>query len=80
MLVKWSRPTYGSFHFKQQKSKFLEIKAPQLLPKIIDGSKKTHPLSDNAAKVIGLKAGTPVSLAYLDGLCSFLGSGGYEST
>ena len=49
-----------------------------LLPNIIDGSKETHPLSDNAAKITGLKAGTPVSLAYLDGLCSFLGSGGYD--
>ena len=47
-------------------------KRRSLFPEIIDGSKVTYPLSDNAAKITGLKAGTPVSLAYLDGLCSFL--------
>ena len=53
-------------------------KRKSLLPKIIDGSKVTYPLSNNAAKMTGLKLGTPVSLGYLDGLCSFLGSGGYD--
>ena len=54
-------------------------KRRSLLPKIIDGSKITYPLSDNAAKITGLKAGTPVSLAYFDAPCSFLGSGGYDT-
>ncbi len=53
-------------------------KRRSLLPEIIDGSKTTHPLTENASKSTGLKSGTPVSLGYLDGLCSFLGSGGYD--
>ncbi len=53
-------------------------KRKYLLPEIVDGSKITHPLTEKASKITGLKSGTPVSLGYLDGLCSFLGSGGYE--
>ena len=74
--------SFGNFrtrHYDDEVIKNIGLqKRRSLLPKIIDGSKVTYPLSDNAAKIIGLKAGTPISLAYLDGLCSFLGSGGYD--
>lgn len=46
-----------------------------LLPEIIDGTQITHPLSADAAAVTGLKAGTPVSLGYVDMAMTALGAG-----
>ncbi|OYU18930.1 MAG: carbohydrate kinase [Rhodobacteraceae bacterium PARR1] len=46
-----------------------------LLPPILDGSQTTHPLTDTAARQTGLRAGTPVSLGYVDVVCTALGAG-----
>lgn len=46
-----------------------------LLPDILDGSQQTHPLTDQAAAATGLRAGTPVSLGYVDVVCTALGAG-----
>lgn len=46
-----------------------------LLPEIIDGSEQTRPLSAEAAAQTGLKAGTPVSLGYVDMVMTALGAG-----
>ncbi len=46
-----------------------------LLPPILDGSQTTHPLTDAAARQTGLCAGTPVSLGYVDVVCTALGAG-----
>lgn len=46
-----------------------------LLPPIFDGSQTTHPLTDAAARQTGLRAGTPVSLGYVDVVCTALGAG-----
>lgn len=46
-----------------------------LLPPIIDGSKQTFPLSNEAANQIGLHSGIPVSLAYVDMVMTALGAG-----
>jgi erythritol kinase (D-erythritol 1-phosphate-forming) len=46
-----------------------------MLPPIIDGSHLTHPLTHDAAAATGLLAGTPVSLAYVDVVCTALGAG-----
>jgi erythritol kinase (D-erythritol 1-phosphate-forming) len=46
-----------------------------LLPPILDGSRSTHPLTDAAARQTGLRAGTPVSLGYVDVVCTALGAG-----
>ncbi len=46
-----------------------------LLPPILDGSQTTHPLTDAAARQTGLRAGTPVSLGYVDVVCTALGAG-----
>ena len=74
--------SFGNFRTRNYDDEVIKYvgldKRKSLLPKIIDGSKVTYPLSNNAAKMTGLKLGTPVSLGYLDGLCSFLGSGGYD--
>ena len=49
----------------------------RLLPEIVDGSQRTHPLNEAAARATGLKAGTPVSLGYVDVACTALGGGIY---
>ena len=46
-----------------------------LLPQIIDGTETTHPLTDAAAAATGLRAGTPVSLGYVDMVMTALGAG-----
>ena len=46
-----------------------------LLPPILDGSQITHPLTEAAARETGLRAGTPVSLGYVDVVCTALGAG-----
>ncbi|WP_116134459.1 FGGY-family carbohydrate kinase [Tropicimonas sp. IMCC34043] len=46
-----------------------------LLPEIVDGSQITHPLTAAAAAEIGLPAGTPVALGYVDMVMTALGAG-----
>jgi erythritol kinase (D-erythritol 1-phosphate-forming) len=46
-----------------------------LLPPILDGSQTTHPMTADAAAQTGLRAGTPVSLGYVDVVCTALGAG-----
>lgn len=47
----------------------------RLLPIIVDGSLQSHPLGEEGAKATGLRAGTPVSLGYVDVVCTALGAG-----
>ena len=47
----------------------------RLLPEVLDGIATTHPLTEAAAAATGLKAGTPVSLGYVDVVCTALGAG-----
>lgn len=49
----------------------------RLLPPIIDGMTTHHALSAAAAARLGIPAGTPVVLGYVDVLCSALGVGLY---
>lgn len=46
-----------------------------LMPPIVDGSTTAHPLTAEAAKVSGLPEGLPVTLGYLDIMCSAMGAG-----
>ncbi|MCF3973497.1 FGGY-family carbohydrate kinase [Paracoccus salsus] len=48
-----------------------------LLPEIIDGTQITHKLTADAARQTGLRAGTPVSLGYVDMVMTALGAGVY---
>ena len=50
----------------------------RLLPAIVDGTRESHPLGAAAAAEIGLPAGLPVVLGYLDVLCTALGGGLYD--
>ena len=46
-----------------------------LLPEILDGAQDTRPLTAEAAALTGLRAGTPVSLGYVDMVMTALGAG-----
>lgn len=71
--------TFGNFRTRQYDDQVIESLGlgghRELLPDIIDGSEITHPLSQEAANLTGLKAGIPVSLAYVDMVMTALGAG-----
>jgi len=46
-----------------------------LMPPILDGAVQTHPLASDAAQAVGLRAGLPVSLGYVDVICTGFGAG-----
>lgn len=48
-----------------------------LLPPILDGTTTTHPLTPAAAAATGLRAGTPVTLGFVDMVMTALGAGVY---
>jgi erythritol kinase len=45
---------------------------------MLDGTEATHPLTADAARATGLRAGTPVCLGFLDVICTGLGGGLYD--
>lgn len=52
--------------------------ARRLLPDIVDGTEESHGLSAEAASLTGLKTGTPVTLGYVDVVCTGLGGGLFD--
>ena len=50
-----------------------------LLPDIVDGYREAHPLVDSVARATGLPAGLPITLGYVDVICSALGGGLYDA-
>lgn len=50
-----------------------------LLPPILDGAQQTHGLTASAAEATGLPQGLPVSLGYVDIMCSALGAGLHDA-
>ena len=71
--------TFGNFRNRQYDDVVIDAlgltKRRGLLPEIIDGTEVQHPLSPEAAAATGLRAGTPVSLAYVDMAMTALGAG-----
>jgi erythritol kinase len=71
--------TYGSWRHRAYSDITIDALglAPHrhLLPPIIDGSTTHHPLTEAAARRIGLTPGLPVVLGYIDTVCSGLGAG-----
>lgn len=71
--------TFGNFRTRQYDDLVVEALGlhgrKHLLPEIVDGTEQTHPLSREAAALTGLKAGTPVCLAYVDMVMTALGGG-----
>ena len=50
-----------------------------LLPRIVDGHREAHPLLETVARATGLPGGLPITLGYLDVICSALGGGLYDA-
>ncbi|MBS3647797.1 carbohydrate kinase [Pseudaminobacter sp. 19-2017] len=71
--------TFGNFRNRRYDDTVIEAlglrRRKGLLPEIIDGTLVTHPLADEAAAATGLRAGTPVSLGYVDMVMTALGAG-----
>ncbi|MEA2782970.1 MAG: hypothetical protein QOK29_4514 [Rhodospirillaceae bacterium] len=74
--------TFGDFRSRRYVPEILEqlelTGRRNLLPEMVEGSRQTHPLGPEAARVTGLPAGLPVSLGYVDVVCTALGAGLYE--
>jgi len=75
--------TCGDFRkrgFEQETADLIGIgDLTRLFPEVVDGVATTHRLSDAAAAETGLPAGVPVSLGYVDVICTALGAGLYDA-
>lgn len=73
--------TFGDFRNREVNDDVVAFHGLQaerfLIPEICDGVATTHALSADAANQTHLLAGTPVSLGYVDIVCTTLGGGGY---
>jgi erythritol kinase (D-erythritol 1-phosphate-forming) len=71
--------TFGNFRTRQYDDGVLDALGlahrRTLLPDVIEGTETTHPLTSEAARASGLRAGTPVCLGYVDMAMSALGAG-----
>lgn len=74
--------TFGDYRTRRYREDNLERLGlagfRRLLPEMVDGVERTDPLTPVAAQQTGLPAGLPVSLGYVDVICTALGSGLYE--
>ncbi|MEO9649632.1 MAG: FGGY-family carbohydrate kinase [Roseobacter sp.] len=73
--------TFGDFRTRQYSDDVISFYGlnshKSLLAPICDGTQTTHELTDQAAAQTGLLQGTPVSLGFVDVICTTLGAGGY---
>ncbi|MCA3555970.1 FGGY-family carbohydrate kinase [Aestuariivirga sp.] len=85
--VRATDPSEGNFTFGQYRTRsyapdVLDVLgasgARPLLPEMVDGTREAGQLTPEAAALTGLKAGTPVTLGYVDVLCTGLGGGLYD--
>lgn len=71
--------TFGNFRTRAYDDTVIEALGlsghRHLLPPILDGTRETMPLTDEAAAATGLRAGTPVSLGFVDMVMTALGAG-----
>jgi erythritol kinase len=74
--------TFGNYRSRDYGPQILDElgvpEAKRLLPPIVDGTQQSHGLSLDAAQAIGLAAGTPVVLGYVDVVCTGLGGGLFD--
>lgn len=74
--------TVGNFQTRNYAADMLDdlgvSAAKQLLTPIIDGTQNCGQLTEAAARATSLKAGTPVTLGFVDVLCTGLGGGLYD--
>lgn len=75
--------TFGDFRTREYAGEILDMldisDCAHLLPPMLDGAKHHHPLTAQAASLVGLAEGTPVILGYVDVICTALGAGLYDS-
>jgi erythritol kinase (D-erythritol 1-phosphate-forming) len=80
-------PSEGNFTFGQYKTRNYEPRVlddlgasnvKRLLPPIVEGTQEAGNLTVDAANETGLPAGTPVSLGYVDVICTGLGGGLFD--
>ncbi len=71
--------TFGDFRSRNYSDDVLQALGlshlRSLLPPILDGAVQTHSLTKQAATQTGLPEGLPVSLGYVDVICTALGAG-----
>jgi erythritol kinase len=74
--------TFGRYETRRYAPDVLDVlgaaDAKRLLPETVDGTTTAGRLAGDAAALTGLKAGTPVTLGYVDVLCTGLGGGLYD--
>ena len=75
--------TFGDFAARQYSDDVIDAlgltEARRLLPPILDGAELYHGLSAAASEETGLPQGLPVSLGYVDIMCSALGAGLHDA-
>jgi erythritol kinase len=74
--------TFGQYATRAYAPEVLDAlgapRAKVLLPEMVEGTESAGRLTPEAAALTGLKAGTPVTLGYVDVLCTGLGGGLYD--
>ncbi|MBC6439522.1 MAG: carbohydrate kinase [Rhodospirillales bacterium] len=74
--------TFGDFRTRQYAEDVIDAlglsRYRRLLPDILDGAREANRLSADAAAVTGLPEGLPVSLGYVDIMCTAFGAGLYD--
>ena len=74
--------TFGQYATRTYPPDVLDVlgapDAKSLLPEIVDGVQVAGRLTPDAAALTGLKPGTPITLGYVDVLCTGLGGGLYD--
>ncbi|MEO1492070.1 MAG: FGGY-family carbohydrate kinase [Pseudomonadota bacterium] len=75
--------TFGDFRTRDYSDAVIEALGLadllSLLPPVVDGAVTTHGLTPQAAEATGLPAGLPVSLGYVDIMCTALGAGLHDA-
>lgn len=71
--------TFGDYHTRDYSDAVVQALGlaglRHLLPPILDGAVETRPLAPQVAEATGLPVGLPVSLGYMDIVCTALGAG-----
>ena len=74
--------TFGHYATRSYAPEILDVlgasDAKRLLPEIVEGTERAGGLTPEAATLTGLKAGTPITLGYVDVLCTGLGGGLFD--
>lgn len=76
--------TFGDFRTRNYSETVIEALGlsdlRHLLPPVVDGAVTAHGLTPEAARATGLPAGLPVSLGYVDLMCTALGAGLHDAS